>query len=206
MAENGGIILGLGNPLLDISCTTTMEFIQKYKLKPIDAILATDIHIPLFQEIVENFDVKYLAGGAAQNSIRVAQWMLSQTSPRSTGFIGAVGDDSNARILENCCENMDGITTCYMKNSDKVATGTCAALINPEGRSLVANLAAANTFSVSHLMKPRAKELIQSAMIFYIEGFFLPVSMASILHVAQHANHHNKIFAVSFASTSCWSK
>ncbi len=35
--------------------------------------------------------VQYIAGGATQNSIRVAQWMLPE--PGMTGFLGAIGSD-----------------------------------------------------------------------------------------------------------------
>jgi adenosine kinase len=38
---------------------------------------------------VSNHDVEFIAGGATQNSIRVAQWMLGQ--PKATAFIGCVG-------------------------------------------------------------------------------------------------------------------
>lgn len=33
-------------------------------------------HVCLLQELEERFQVEYIAGGATQNSIRVAQWML----------------------------------------------------------------------------------------------------------------------------------
>ena len=35
--------------------------------------------------------MQYIAGGATQNSIRVAQWMLPE--PALTGFLGAIGSD-----------------------------------------------------------------------------------------------------------------
>jgi adenosine kinase len=43
-----------------------------------------------YKELVENYPVEYIAGGAAQNTIRAAQWM-SQT-PGLTGYIGCVGN------------------------------------------------------------------------------------------------------------------
>jgi adenosine kinase len=39
-------------------------------------ILAEEKHLPMYKEMVERFPVEYIAGGAGQNSIRVAQWML----------------------------------------------------------------------------------------------------------------------------------
>ena len=42
-----------------------------------------------YAELVENYSVEYIAGGATQNSMRVAQWMIG--TPEATGFIGCVG-------------------------------------------------------------------------------------------------------------------
>ena len=49
----------------------------------------------------------------------------------------------------------------------KVPTGTCAVLINGGERSLVANLAAANTFSPAHLESAESKEIIERFKIYF---------------------------------------
>lgn len=43
-----GIILGMGNPLLDISAVVTKEFVEKYGLALDNAILAEDKHQPMY--------------------------------------------------------------------------------------------------------------------------------------------------------------
>lgn len=68
-----GILFGMGNPLLDISAVVDEKFLEKYKLLPNNAILATDEHVPMYDDLVQNFEVEYIAGGATQNSLRVAQ-------------------------------------------------------------------------------------------------------------------------------------
>lgn len=55
------------SPLLLHSCL---------QLKLNDQILAEDKHVPMYRELAAMGDVEYIAGGATQNSIRVAQWML----------------------------------------------------------------------------------------------------------------------------------
>ncbi len=42
-------------------------------------------------------NVEYIAGGATQNSIRVAQWMLQV--PGATTYMGCVGDDEFAKKM-----------------------------------------------------------------------------------------------------------
>ena len=73
------------NPLLDISAVVPPEVLEKYGVKAGDAILAEEKHTPVYAEIVEKFEVQYIAGGAGQNSVRVAQVCLRpllKTSPQ----------------------------------------------------------------------------------------------------------------------------
>ena len=46
---------------------------NRYNIKANDAILAEEKHMPLYEELVQKYKVHYIAGGAAQNSIRGAQ-------------------------------------------------------------------------------------------------------------------------------------
>lgn len=45
--------------------------------------------------MASKYNVEYIAGGATQNSIRVAQWMLQ--IPGATGFIGSIGKENLGR-------------------------------------------------------------------------------------------------------------
>mmetsp|Transcript_2521 Transcript_2521/g.4574 ORF Transcript_2521/g.4574 Transcript_2521/m.4574 type:complete len:345 (-) Transcript_2521:180-1214(-) len=199
MSDNSnlqGAILGLGNPLLDISADVPLEVLEKYGVALNNACLAEEKHLALYPELVENYPVQYIAGGATQNSIRVAQWMLKE--PGFTSYMGAVGSDEFAKTLEDSATK-DGVLVNYMKN-ESVATGTCAVLINGGERSLVANLAAANTFAPSHLDTEASKNIIERAQIYYSAGFFLTVSVESLLTVAKHANDNSKIFSMNLAA------
>jgi len=66
-------VVGLGNPLLDISANVDEDFLSKYDLKPNNAILAEEKHKPLYDEMVKKYKVDYIPGGATQNTLRVAQ-------------------------------------------------------------------------------------------------------------------------------------
>ncbi|MCL4116853.1 UNVERIFIED_CONTAM: hypothetical protein GTU68_041057, partial [Idotea baltica] len=81
-------------------------------------------------------------------------------------------------------------------------TGTCAVVVTKNGtcRSLIANLAAANHFSQSHLKVPENKEIIDNAKYFYISGFFLTVSPESILEVGRHASEKGKTFSMNLSA------
>ena len=47
--------------------------------------------------------MQYVAGGATQNSIRAAQWLLQV--PGATSFFGSVGDDAHAQKLRDAASS-----------------------------------------------------------------------------------------------------
>ncbi|KAK9505047.1 hypothetical protein O3M35_009197 [Rhynocoris fuscipes] len=192
------MLVGMGNPLLDISVVTDGELLKKYGLKPNDAILASDKHMPLYKELTENYNVDYIAGGSTQNALRVAQWILQK--PNVTVFIGCVGKDEYSKILENKARE-DGVDVKYQYTSER-PTGTCAVLVTNNGacRSLCANLAAAECFTVSHIEEPHVHKLIHQAEFYYTSGFFLTVSINTILEIAQIALKRSKIFMMNLSA------
>eukprot|EP00526_Cylindrotheca_closterium_P014018 CAMPEP_0113644974 /NCGR_PEP_ID=MMETSP0017_2-20120614/23682_1 /TAXON_ID=2856 /ORGANISM="Cylindrotheca closterium" /LENGTH=342 /DNA_ID=CAMNT_0000556637 /DNA_START=1 /DNA_END=1029 /DNA_ORIENTATION=+ /assembly_acc=CAM_ASM_000147 len=196
MSKFEGILMGMGNPLLDISANVEQDLLDKYDVKLDSAILAEEKHQPLFKELVEKYKPTYIAGGATQNSIRVAQWMMKKAG--QTAFMGCVGNDDYAKQLEDCATS-DGVLVHYMKD-EKVPTGTCAALIKGGERSLVTNLDAANNFKQTHLDTDKAKEIIESAKFYYIAGFFLTVSVESLLQVTEHALANKKTFCMNLSA------
>ncbi|EPS70152.1 hypothetical protein M569_04611, partial [Genlisea aurea] len=194
MAEEG-ILLGMGNPLLDISAKVDHDFLEKYDLKPNNAILAEEKHIPLYDELASNYKVEYIAGGATQNSIRVAQWMLQ--IPGATSYIGSIGKDKFGEEMKKNAKAA-GVRVHYYE--DDTPTGTCGVCVVGGDRSLVANLSAANRYKVDHLKKPEIWALVEKAKYYYIAGFFLTVSPESILLVAEHAAANNKIFSTNLSA------
>jgi adenosine kinase len=191
-----GCLLGAGNPLLDISANVGQELLDKYGLKLNNAILAEESHRPLFEELVANHEVEYIAGGATQNSIRVAQWMLQE--PEATGYIGCIGKDSFGRTLRECATR-DGVTLHYLED-EKETTGTCAVLIKDKERSLVANLAAANKYVKDHFDSPAIQGVVQAARVVYSAGFFLTVSPETAHALGAHCAATNKIFSINLSA------
>ncbi|XP_069699814.1 uncharacterized protein Adk2 isoform X1 [Periplaneta americana] len=193
-----GLVVGMGNPLLDISAIVDAEFLAKYDMIPNNAILAEDKHKPLYDEMIEKYQVDYIPGGATQNSLRVAQWILKK--PNVTVFMGCVGQDKYSKILETKARN-EGVNVQY-QYTDRVPTGTCGVLITNNGndRSLVASLAAANCFTIDHIRKPENRAYIENAKFFYISGFFLTVSPPTIMEVANHALKNDCPFMMNLSA------
>lgn len=50
-------LVGMGNPLLDISAEVSDELLDKYGLKLNNAILAEETHMPLYKQLVDEYQV-----------------------------------------------------------------------------------------------------------------------------------------------------
>lgn len=59
--------------------------------------------------------MQYIAGGATQNAIRVAQWMSGV--PGATSFFGGIGVDDFGNQLKNCAA-ADGVNAFYKEDPD----------------------------------------------------------------------------------------
>merc|ERR1719221_1545638 len=186
----------MGNPLLDISAEVDKALLDKYELQAGNAILAEETHQPLFGEMVAQPNVQYIAGGATQNSIRVAQWMLQK--PGATAYMGCIGKDAFGEKMKAACAK-DGVTVPYMIDETE-ATGACAVLVNGIERSLCTNLKAANNFKVTHLDVPANKALVESAKIIYSSGFFVTVSPESMERACQTAAKQGNTYCLNLAA------
>jgi adenosine kinase len=191
-----GVLLGMGNPLLDISAVVDDAFLTKYDVKLNNAILAEEKHLPMYDELSSKGNVEYIAGGATQNSIRVAQWMLQ--IPGATSYMGCIGKDKFGEEMKKNAQAA-GVTAHYYED-EAAPTGTCAVCVVGGERSLIANLSAANCYKSEHLKKPENWALVEKAKYIYIAGFFLTVSPDSIQLVAEHAAANNKVFLMNLSA------
>merc|ERR1712194_647020 len=141
-------------------------------------------------------DVKYIAGGATQNSIRVAQWMLQ--TPGSTAYMGCVGKDDNAEKLRQACKK-DGVSAHYLEDAS-TPTGCCACLILDKERSLCTNLGAANNYKVDHAKTPEMWKIVEGAKIVYSAGFFITVSPDAIEAVSDQTAKSGAIYCLNLSA------
>ena len=62
-----------GHPLVDIQANVSQDFLDKYDLEPDNTILAEKKHLPIYEDLSNKFNVKYIPGGTTLNTVRVAQ-------------------------------------------------------------------------------------------------------------------------------------
>ena len=181
---------------MDISAVVDRDMLDKYDLKPDNAILATEKHIPIYQELMEKYQVEYIAGGATQNSMRIGQWLLGTVHAFSC--FGCIGkDELGKKLVEKTKEA--GVSVHYQID-DNLPTGICIALITGQQRSLVTSLKAASHFKKSHIEKEENWKIVENASFYYISGYFLTVSPESILMIAEHARKESKHFIMNLSA------
>ncbi|KZF22534.1 PfkB-domain-containing protein [Xylona heveae TC161] len=185
----------LENPLLDIQGKGDEKLLEKYGLKANDAILAEEKHLGLYEELLTNHDAKLIAGGAAQNTARGAQYLLP---PNSVVYAGSVGKDKYAQILHDAVKQV-GLRVEYHVDETH-PTGRCGVIITGHDRSMCTDLAAANCYKIEHLKSPEIWSLVEQAQVYYVGGYHLTVNVPAILALAEEAAQKNKTFVLSISA------
>jgi len=194
-----GVLIGMGNPLLDATITVDAKYLEKYELQPANAILAEPKHDPIYADILARSDAKYGAGGAALNTIRAAQWMLQV--PNASSYAGCVGNDKSAEILKNVL-NEGGVAQHFVNTND-APTGTCAVLIVDKDRSMVTKLGAAEKFSDAAFATEEIQAAMKKARLYFSTGFFLTVVPKSLVEMGKMSLENGKRFLFNLAAPFC---
>ncbi|TGO51769.1 hypothetical protein BOTNAR_0344g00020 [Botryotinia narcissicola] len=188
-------LLCLENPLLDIQAQGNQALLDKYGLKPNDAILAEEKHAGIYEDLLNNYSAKLIAGGGAQNTARGAQYILP---PNSVVFLGGVGDDKYAAILHDAVKTA-GLRVEYRVDKTQ-PTGRCGVVITDHNRSMCTDLGAANHYDLEHLKSPEVWKLVENATHYFVGGYHLTVCPPAIQALAEEAAKNNKTFVFSLSA------
>jgi adenosine kinase len=165
------------------------KMLEKYGLKPNDAILAEEKHMGLYEDLIQNHDAKLIAGGAAQNTARGAQYILPADS---VVYIGCVGNDKYGETLKKTCAEA-GLRVEY-RHDEEQPTGRCGVIITGHDRSMCTDLAAANCYKVDHLKSEPIWKLVEQAKVYFVGGYHLTVCVDAIMALAEEAAAKNKVY------------
>lgn len=72
VSVNTKALIGIGNPIIDISNNTDEKSIEKYNLHFGQTVFANDDNKGFFDELEKTPNCSYIPGGSVTNSIRVA--------------------------------------------------------------------------------------------------------------------------------------
>lgn len=149
----------------------------------------------LYADLLDNYNAQFVAGGAAQNTARGAQYMLP---PNSTVYVGCVGNDKYASILREAVDKA-GLRVEY-RVDETHPTGRCGVVVTGHNRSMCTDLGAANHYTLDHLQQPHVWELAQGAEVIYIGGYHFTVCPPAIMALAEEAAQGNKAFVLSLSA------
>uniref|UniRef100_A0A1I8FA49 Adenosine kinase n=1 Tax=Macrostomum lignano TaxID=282301 RepID=A0A1I8FA49_9PLAT len=190
-----GLRMGMANPLLDLANTIDAAYLAKYNLKPNDAILAGPEHAQIFDDLIGRPDTQYIPGGATQNAIRVAQWLLR--TPKATSMFGCVRlDDDIGKRLRDCMETA-GVRPAYQCLPNSEPTGRCGRADLPaEGTASSGHPADGKALASSPrplVTIPPTGPIVEAAYSsYYVAGFFLtPRPSGATRHQPQPAGAHH---------------
>lgn len=66
-------LLSQGNPIIDIVAQVSTNFLKKYDLPSNATVLPTPSLMPIFDDLINNFDCTFRPAGSAFNTMRACQ-------------------------------------------------------------------------------------------------------------------------------------
>eukprot|EP01064_Diplonema_japonicum_P028500 TRINITY_DN4380_c0_g1_i1.p1 TRINITY_DN4380_c0_g1~~TRINITY_DN4380_c0_g1_i1.p1 ORF type:complete len:469 (+),score=30.77 TRINITY_DN4380_c0_g1_i1:40-1407(+) len=190
-------VVGLGNPLLDVSDVITDEFLEKYNLTRNGACVAEPSHEPVFEYLKNSKTAVKIPGGSCLNTLRVSQW-LNQIETACT-YLGTVGCDDYGSVIRQESQ-ADGLLFPYLAHPT-LPTGSCAVLVADKDRTLIANLGASVHFDHRTLEDNKeVADAIVASDILYCEGFVFNASPQAIFNLALHAFTEKKTFVLNLSA------
>ncbi|XP_076646912.1 uncharacterized protein LOC143355723 [Halictus rubicundus] len=191
-------VLAFGNPLLDISVhLKDKEFLDKHGLEEDGEV---ELPYKKMQEILAylppDSEQRISAGGSAQNSMRILQWLFNNTLKKPCSiYCGGLGKDIRGTTIYNSV-TLAGVDARYALHS-YLPTGHCIALIHESSRSLVANIGAAGVYTLDDFKKSNLQ--FDTIKIIYIEGFFVTHSFPVVKELIKIAEEQNIILAFNLS-------
>lgn len=177
---DGGLdVLFFCNPLLDISVDDNDgAILQKYALQAGHACLASDQHMPLFEEAFTKEGRQLIPGGSALNSARACGWSFMKETPGKgvVGYMGSIGKDLRGEALRDDVKKSN--VKAYFQVQEDGDTGACAVVVHGKERALCAHLGAAVKFTTAHL--EQNFEAVRQASHVYATGFFITTNAKAL--------------------------
>ena len=166
-ARRLGGLLGCGNPVLNMTISIGDGVLEHYQLEGGSVVLAEEMHLPLFEQLLKDPKTTYEAGGAAQNTCRVCAWMLSTVKKEkrpSTAYVGRAGDDENGRKLAALA--VDAGLRATRDRQGAAPDCRLATLVNrgTGSRTMVADLGASTHYDPGHLEEHIPSRLLKKVL------------------------------------------
>lgn len=193
-----GVLFGIGNPLLDLITEVPLEFLQKYKVEPESCVILDKHPSDMVNDILAHYKVVHLPGGASQNALRVAQWLIGV--PYAVSFLGCISNDEIGQIIVDKAKK-DQVKGCFVYTETE-PTGKCVVALTGNKRTYITHLGAARHLECCHLEQSPIWSHVTTAKYFYFSGFPLINCPEVVLKVAKYGVEHDRIVTFNLSTPS----
>ena len=142
-------LIAIGDPIVDITSEIDTEIIKKYNMKWGDTVFLDENNDNgVYGELERMPEVRYIPGGAVENSIRVLAWCLNMDPSNKNKFkitmMGCAGDDLYKTKVLNALKELNVNALFEILPGEK--TSRCGVGIYRKERFLITQLRASKKF------------------------------------------------------------
>ena len=168
-------LIALGDPIIDIISEIGTDIIKKYNLKWGDTVFLDENNDNgVYGELERMPEVRYIPGGAVENSIRVLAWCLNMDPNNKNKFkitmMGGAGDDLYMQKVLNALNELN--VNALFETLPNEKTSRCGVGIYKKERFLITQLRASKKLSEEFIQQNLEQILSNDSII--IEGYMLP--------------------------------
>ena len=168
-------LIAIGDPIVDITSEIGTDIIKKYNLKWGDTVFLDENNDNgVYGELERMPEVRYIPGGAVENSIRVLAWCLNMDPNNKNKFkitmMGCAGDDLYRQKVLNALNELN--VNALFETLPNEKTSRCGVGIYKKERFLITQLRASKKLSEEFIQQNLEQILSNDSII--IEGYMLP--------------------------------
>ena len=186
-------LIGIGDPIVDISAEIDSQTVKKYGLEWGRTVYVDERSIGIFAELEKKDQVSYIPGGSVQNSIRVLAKLINKDESTKNKFkismLGCVGGDNYKDKIINAL-NACGVCP-LLETIPNLKTSRCGACIYKKERCLITELDASKNLSENFIQQNIEQILNHDAII--IEGYLLICKLDMCKKLCEYFNKNNKL-------------
>ena len=194
-------IIAVGDPIVDIISEISTDIIKKYNMKWGDTVfLEENNDNGVYKELESMPEVRYIPGGAVQNSIRVMAWCLNMDPNNKNKYkitmLGCAGDDLYQKKVLNALDEL-GVNILFQTLPGE-KTSRCGVGIYRKERFLITQLRASKKLSEDFIQQNIQQILKHESVI--IEGYMLPNKFDLCKKLTECFYRENKIIILTLSA------
>ena len=194
-------LIAIGDPIVDITSEIDTEIIKKYNMKWGDTVFLDENNDHgVYEELERMPEVRYIPGGAVENSIRVLAWCLNMDPNNKNKFkitmMGCAGDDIYKQKVLNALNELNVNVLFEILPGEK--TSRCGVGIYRKERFLITQLRASKKLSEEYIQQNMGEILSNESII--IEGYMLPNKLEICKKLTECFNREKKFVILTLSA------